>query len=58
MKVKKISLKSANKTFRVKRATKKVSEPILLRKVNNVDKLFTKEDIKKIVDSIVGHNQI
>lgn len=58
MKAKKITSKSINKTFVVKKSEKKGSEPILLRKVNNVDKLFTKKDIKNIVDSIINHNQI
>ncbi|MCY4512135.1 MAG: hypothetical protein OXB86_00440 [Bdellovibrionales bacterium] len=57
MKAKKISSKSVNKAFLVKKSVKKGSEPILLRKVNDVDKLFTKKDIKIIVDSVVGRNQ-
>ena len=58
MKAKKISSKSTGKTFIVKKSVKKQSEPILLRKVNNVDKLFTKKDIKNIVDSVVDRNPI
>jgi len=56
MKAKKISSKSAGRTFVLKKSTKKQSEPILLRKVHNVDKLFTKKDIKNIVDSVVERN--
>ena len=56
MKAKKVSSKSVNKTFVIKSSIKKRSEPILLRKVNNVDKLFTKKDIKDIVDSVINHS--
>ena len=58
MKAKKVSSKSVSRTLIVKKSLKKQSEPILLRKVNNVDKLFTKKDIKNIVDSVVEYNQI
>ena len=58
MKAKKVSSKSVSKTFVIKNSIKKRSEPILLRKVNNVDKLFTKKDIKNIVDSVVNRNQL
>lgn len=56
MKIKKISSKSSGKASMVKKSTKKQSEPILLRKVNNVDRLFTKKDIKNIVDNVVERN--
>ena len=58
MKNKKTSSKSNNKIAIVKCFNKKKSEPILLKKVNNVDKLFTKKDIKNIVDSVINRNQI
>ena len=58
MKTKKISSKSVGKTFTVKKSVKKQSEPILIRKVNNIDKLFTKKDIKNIVDNVVDRNPI
>ena len=58
MKAKKISSKSVGKTFTVKKSVKKQSEPILIRKVNNIDKLFTKKDIKNIVDNVVDRNPI
>ena len=56
MKNKKASSKLKNKTL-TKRGVKK-TEPILLKKVNNIDKLFTKKDIKNIVDSVINHNEI
>ena len=57
MKAKKASKKSVNKTA-TKKDVNKASEHILLRKVNNIDNLFTKKDIKNIVDSVVSRNQI
>ncbi len=58
MKTKKTPSKSNNKYVVGRSSIKKRSEPILLRKVNNVDKLFTKKDIKNIVDSVVNRNQV
>ena len=59
MKIKKISSKSVGKSSKNGRNfAKKRSELILLRKVNNIDKLFTKKDIKNIVDSFISRNQI
>ena len=57
MKVKKASPKSVNKAA-TKKSVNKASKHILLRKVNNIDNLFTKKDIKNIVDSVVNRNQI
>ena len=56
MKAKKISSKSADKTSIGKKSVKKQFEP-WLKKVNNVDKLFTKKDIKNIVDGVVNRNK-
>ena len=56
MKVRKISSKSSGKKLTITK--KKVSEPILLRKVNNIDKLFTKKDIKNIVDNVINRNPV
>ena len=58
MKAKKTSSKSTGRACVVKKSVRKRSEPILIRKVNSVDKLFTKKDIKEIVDSIVNRNPI
>ena len=57
MKTKKTPSKSIRKFTVGRGSIKKRSEPILLRKVNNVDKLFTKKDIKNIVNSVVNRNQ-
>ena len=57
MKAKKISPKSVKKAA-TKKSVNKASNHILLRKVNNIDNLFTKKDIKNIVDSVVNRNQI
>ena len=53
MKAKKTSSKPSNK-----KVMKKKSEPILLKKVNNINKLFTKKDIKNIVDSIINRDPL
>ena len=54
MKNKKTSAKLKNKTIITEGV--KTTEPILLKKVNNIDKLFTKKDIKSIVDSVINRN--
>lgn len=53
MKNKKVFLKTNQKTVDQK-TTRKKEKPVFARRINDIDKLFTKKDIKNIVDSIVN----